>query len=408
VGNIVKLVSKYRENDLKVRTGLDVLTEQDFSYLKGKTIGILCNQASIDSQFRHILDLLFPLHQKGILKIKAVFGPQHGIWGHTQDNMIEWEGFEDSTTGLTIYSLYGKYRKPTDSMLDELDIILVDLPDVGARYYTFIWTMALVMEACTERKIPMLVLDRPNPINGEVSEGTILEDEYRSFVGLFPLAQRHGMTIGEIASYLKQEYMPQLQHQIILMQGWSRNLYFPETTLPWAMPSPNMPGWETALVYPGMCLLEGTNLSEGRGTTRPFEIFGAPWIDGRELCERLNTLNLPGVFFRAVQFLPTFQKYKDEICEGGFIHVSDRQIYQPVYTGIALLYEMLSTYQEHFSWNDPPYEYEYQKKPIDILIGNGWLRSMMEEQANLPEIRQRMEGECNEFNAIRTNYLLYK
>ena len=392
---------------MKVLTGLDVIKDQDFSYLKGKSIGVLCNQATIDHQYRHILQLLLPLHQKGILKIQAVFGPQHGLWGHTQDNMIEWEGFKDPSTDLTIYSLYGKHRKPTDTMLAELDIILVDLPDVGSRYYTFIWTMALVMEACTEKKIPMIVLDRPNPINGDMSEGTILENEYRSFVGLYPLAQRHGMTIGEIATYIQQEYMPQLPQQIILMKGWSRKLYFPETDLPWAIPSPNMPNWETALVYPGMCLLEGSNLSEGRGTTRPFEMFGAPWIDGRKLCDKLNLLNLPGVFFRPVQFLPTFQKHRDKICEGGFIHISDRQIFLPVLTGIALLMEIMATYQNHFRWNDPPYEYEYQKKPIDILLGNGWLRPMMEEQKSLSEIQQKMLTECREFETIRQNYLLY-
>ena len=393
---------------MKVLTGLDVIKDQDFSYLKGKSIGVLCNQATIDHQYRHILQLLLPLHQKGILKIQAVFGPQHGLWGHTQDNMIEWEGFKDPSTDLTIYSLYGKYRKPTDTMLAELDIMLVDLPDVGSRYYTFIWTIALVMEACTEKKIPMIVLDRPNPINGDMSEGTILENEYRSFVGLYPLAQRHGMTIGEIATYIQQEYMPQLPQQIILMKGWSRKLYFPETDLPWAIPSPNMPNWETALVYPGMCLLEGSNLSEGRGTTRPFEMFGAPWIDGRKLCDKLNLLNLPGVFFRPVQFLPTFQKYRDKICEGGFIHISDRQIFLPVLTGIALLMEIMATYQNHFRWNDPPYEYEYQKKPIDILLGNGWLRPMMEEQKSLSEIQQKMLTECREFETLRKNYLLYK
>jgi uncharacterized protein YbbC (DUF1343 family) len=408
VGDIIKLVSKYRETNLKVLTGLDILIDQEFSYLRGKSIGILCNQATIDQKYRHILQLLLPLHQNGFLKIQSVLGPQHGLWGHTQDNMIEWEGYQDPNTDLTIYSLYGKHRKPTDAMLSGLDIMLVDLPDIGSRYYTFIWTMALTMEACAEKKIPLIVLDRPNPINGEISEGTILEDEYRSFVGLYPLVQRHGMTIGEIATYIQQETLPNLKQQIILMKGWSRNLFFPETELPWAMPSPNIPGWETALVYPGMCLLEGTNLSEGRGTTRPFELFGAPWIDGRKLCEWLNSLDLPGVLFRPVQFLPTFQKHRDKICEGGFIHITDRQVFSPVLTGIALLMEILTRYQQHFRWNDPPYEYEYQKKPIDILFGNGWLRPMMEERKSLSEIRQRMESECREFEAIRRNYFLYE
>ena len=392
---------------MKVLAGIDILRDQEFSYLKGKSIGVLCNQASIDQQCQHILQLLLPLHQKGILRIQAVFGPQHGLWGHTQDNMIEWEGYKDPYSELTIYSLYGKHRKPTNAMLSDLDIMLVDLPDIGSRYYTFIWTMALTMEACAENKISLMVLDRPNPINGNISEGTILENEYKSFVGLYPLLQRHGMTIGEIATYLQQEYMPKLQQQIILMKGWSRKYYYPETELPWALPSPNMPSWETALVYPGMCLLEGTNLSEGRGTTRPFEIFGAPWINGRALCQKLNRLDLPGVFFRPVQFLPTFQKHRDIICEGGFIHVTDRESFRPVLSGIALLKEILLDYDRDFRWNDPPYEYEYQKKPIDILLGNGWLRFMMEEQKNLAEIRQRMDTEQQEFEKTRQNHLLY-
>ncbi len=392
---------------MNTMTGVDILAQKDFQTLSEKRIGVLCNQASINRQLKHILEILLPLHQKGILKVAAVFGPQHGLWGHTQDNMIEWEGYVDPSTGLKIYSLYGEHRKPIPQMLHELDVLLIDLQDVGSRYYTFIWTMALAMEACSEQGIPVTVLDRPNPIAGNMIEGTILDMNFRSFVGLYPLPQRHGMTIGEIAGYLREEYYPGLDLQVIPMTGWNRQEHFPETGLSWAIPSPNMPLWSTALVYPGMCLLEGTNLSEGRGTTRPFEIFGAPWINGRKLCEKLNSLKLPGVYFRPVQFLPTFNKFMNEIIEGAFIHVLDRFTFQPVLSAIALFQEIIRFYGDKFRWNDPPYEYEYHLLPIDILSGNSWLRELITNLQPLAQIRERMKQETDEFQVIRKNYLIY-
>lgn len=392
---------------MKVSTGLDVLERKEFAILHGKKIGILCHQASVNREIRHILDILLPLHEKGKLMIKAVFGPQHGLWGHTQDNMIEWEGFQDKRTGLTIYSLYGKIRKPTHEMLQDLDLLIIDLQDVGSRYYTFIWTMALAMESCAEVGVPIMVLDRINPISGNMVEGTLLDPNFRSFVGLFPLAQRHGMTIGELANYFKEEYYPTLESQVVLMEGWSRSDLFSDTGFPWVMPSPNIPFWQTALVYPGMCLLEGTNLSEGRGTTRPFEIFGAPWIDGWNLCRKLNQLNLQGVYFRPIQFLPTYQKYKNEICQGAFIHLTNMHQIEPVLMAVAILLEINRLYSNNFSWKNPPYEYEHEKMPFDILAGNGWLRAMIEEDISLTKIEKRMNEETSDFEAIRENYLMY-
>lgn len=392
---------------MNVMTGLDILINEDFKRLHGKRIGIVCNQASISRGLKHVLELLIPLHQNGQLKIEAVFGPQHGLWGHTQDNMIEWEGYTDVTSGFKIFSLYGENRKPTPPMLKNLDIIMIDLQDVGSRYYTFIWTMALVIEACGEENIPVMILDRPNPISGKGTEGTILDLAFKSFVGLYPLPQRHGMTIGEIARYLQRVYYQDTYLDIIPMKGWNRDMHFPETGLTWSVPSPNMPIYETALVYPGMCLLEGTNLSEGRGTTRPFEFFGASWIDGRKLCQQMNEINLPGVYFRPVQFLPTFNKYKDELCEGGFIHVTDRSTFEPVLTTVGLLQEIIRLYGSKFSWNDPPYEYEYELLPIDILNGNDWLRKMIESLEPLYRIRERMLNETAEFQNIREKYLIY-
>ena len=392
---------------MPVQTGLDIIREQEFTPLESRKIGMLCNQATIDSQMQHIIELLLPLHKKNLLDIRAVFGPQHGLWGHTQDNMIEWEGFRDSRTGLTIYSLYGEHRKPTPEMLQGIDLLLVDLPDIGSRYYTFIWTMSLCMEACQEQGIAMLVLDRPNPISGSRVEGTVLDPAFSSFVGLYPLPQRHGMTIGEIARYLQQVYFSALVLDVVQIKDWQREMYFPETGLPWAMPSPNMPLWETALVYPGMCLLEATNLSEGRGTTRPFEIFGASWIDGWQLCNRLNRLPLKGVYFRPIQFLPTFHKFSGEICEGAFIHVTDRNQFEPVLTTIALLQEIVRQYPGKFEWKQPPYEYEYQKLPFDILAGNTWLREAIIGLNPLDKIREQFREEVRQFEPTRREYLLY-
>ncbi len=393
---------------MAVSTGLDVLQRDGFKALYGKRIGLLCHQASVNRELRHIIELLLPLHRAGKLEIKAVFGPQHGLWGHTQDNMIEWEGYTDRETGLKIYSLYGEIRKPRPEMLEDIDLFLIDLQDVGARYYTFTWTMALCMEACTEQGIKVMVTDRPNPITGRRVEGTVQEPGFDSFVGLYPLPQRHGMTIGEIALYLQNSYFNKLELEICRMEGWKREMQFSETGLAWTLPSPNMPLWETALVYPGMCLLEGTNLSEGRGTTRPFEIFGAPWLNRRQLGKKLNELGLPGVYFRPVQFQPTFQKFQNEVCEGAFIHVTDPDSFQPVLSAIAILQEITRQAPGNFTWKNPPYEYEYKKLPFDILAGNNWLRTMIEELAPPDEIAEKMKSQSGEFEKVRGKYLIYR
>ncbi len=392
---------------MSVKTGLDVLLENDLEPLAGKKIGVVCNQATVDSQYHHIYNTFYEFQRNGLFAIKAVFGPQHGLWGHTQDNMIEWEGAPDPVTGIKIFSLYGEHRKPTPGMLEGIDLLVIDLPDIGTRYYTFIWTMALCFEACEEQGIEVMVLDRPNPIDGEHVEGSILQPEYNSFVGLYPLPQRHGMTLGEIAQYLQKTYFPKLRMSLVKTEGWKRNMLFPETGTPWVMPSPNMPTWETALVYPGMCLFEATNVSEGRGTTRPFEMFGASWISGQALCRHLNELDLPGVYFRPIYFLPTFHKFQDEMCEGAFIHVTDTQTFKPVLTAVAILKAVLEMNPTEFRWNDPPYEYEYKKMPIDILAGNSWLREMLGAKKSLADIENRMNMELNEFSQIREQFLIY-
>jgi uncharacterized protein YbbC (DUF1343 family) len=388
-------------------TGLDVLAGGAFELLKGKTIGVVCNQATVDRQYVHLLDLLLPLHRSGDLRLQVVFGPQHGLFGHTQDNMIEWEGSSENRWGVPIYSLYGADRSPDPSLVKGLDQLVIDLPDVGSRYYTFLWTTALCMEVCEATGTPVTILDRPNPIGGLVVEGPVLDREYASFVGLYPLPTRHGMSLGEIASYFKQNYFPHLQLAIECVRGWSRSDFSGDTDVPWVMPSPNMPTADTAMVYPGGCLLEGTNLSEGRGTTRPFETIGAPFIDGWELADALNELWLPGCIFRPTQFQPTFQKHAKAVCEGCFVQVVDRRAFEPVLAYFAILREVRKQYGTKLRWNDPPYEYETKKLPIDILAGNGWLRKSIDGQDSIAEVRERMMAECEAFRPLRESSLLY-
>ena len=381
-----------------VKSGLDVIRESNYAALRGKRVGLVCHQASIAADLTHAVDLFKAAHDAGIFQWQSAFGPQHGLWGHTQDNMIEWEGgAADSRLGVPVYSLYGKHRKPTEKMLAGLDTLVIDLQDVGAKYYTFIWTMALCMEACVERGLEVVVLDRPNPIGGVQTEGPAINEDFRSFVGLYPLTIRHGLTIGEVAAHLHQHYFPSLSLNIVRMQGWRRTMYFEDTGLPWALPSPNIPVPESTVVYPGMCLLEATNLSEGRGTTRPFDIFGAAWMDGWAMARHLAAHRLPGVAFRPFEFQPTFHKFAGEVCGGCFIHVTDRRQYKPFLTAIALLLETRRHYGRHFRWNDPPYEYEYEKLPIDILVGNDWLREGIDGGLPLAELEVRWQAESEGF-----------
>jgi uncharacterized protein YbbC (DUF1343 family) len=322
--------------------------------------------------------------------------------------MVEWEGFFDPQTGLPVYSLYGHKRKPEPEMLKDIDVLAIDLQDIGSRYYTFIWTMELCMQACLECNKSVVVLDRPNPINGLSAEGAALDMSFASFVGQRPLPIRHALTVGEIASYLKNEFYPSLDLHIIKMQGWKRNMWFDQTKLPWVMPSPNMPTLDTAIVYPGMCLLEGTNLSEGRGTTRPFEIFGSPFIEPDILIKRLKEFKLSGVVFRPMYFLPTFQKHAGKLCGGSQIHVIDRNKFRPFKTGVAILKAVSDLYPEQFRWKEPPYEYETQKMPIDILAGTDRLRRDIEKGENIKNMESWWSSETKVFEKIRKKYLLYK
>ncbi len=386
-----------------VQTGLDTLIKCWPKVLNGSRVGLLVHPASVNTKMEHSVDVMLKYKS---LKIKALFGPQHGIRGETQDNMIEWKGFRDRKTGIPVYSLYSERRKPNSSMLRDIDVMVIDLQDVGARYYTFIWTMQLCMQACAEAGKSIVILDRPNPIGGKMTEGPVLDMIYSSFVGMSPLPVRHGMTIGEIGNYLRNEFYPSLDFHVIPMKGWNRKQWFDDTHLPWVLPSPNMPTLETATVYPGICLLEGTNLSEGRGTTRPFEIFGAPFVKPDLLAQELNGLDLPGVLFRPIYFQPAFQKHAGKLCGGAQIHIKNRDRFKPFKTGVAVLSVIHRLYPEKFRWKKPPYEYEQKKMPIDILAGTDRLRKDIESGKSVDAMEKWWNDQRLVFNrSIRKKYL---
>ncbi len=354
---------------MAVHLPLDHLSELWPAKFRGARIGALLHPASISAKLEHASRILERLHHVDLFRLSALFGPQHGFLGQTQDNMVEWKSYQHPRLHVPVYSLYGEHREPTPEMLQDLDVLLVDLQDVGARYYTFIWTVYLCMRACEKTDIEIVVLDRPNPINGVTSEGPLLDPNYKSFVGLHPIPVRHGKTIGELAKQFRDEAFPGCRLSLLPMKNWERGMWFDQTGLPWVMPSPNMPALETAIVYPGMCLLEGTNISEGRGTTRPFEIFGAPFIEAETLCHELNSLGLPGVFFREDYFQPTFHKFAGELCNGAQLHVIDRNVFQAFQTGVEIIRTLRKLYPKQFAWKQPPYEYEWKRLPMEVLIG---------------------------------------
>lgn len=389
-----------------ISLGIDVIKEKWPKECKYSKIGLLVHSASVSRKLKYSWELLVDFK---LAKLTTIFGPQHGLFGETQANMVEWEGYKDPFTGLTVYSLYGKVRKPTPEMLQDVDGIVVDLQDVGARYYTYIWSLYLVMEACLENNKFVVILDRPNPISGCFTEGFVLQEEFSSFVGLKPLPVRHGMTIGELALYFRDFYLKGLDLFVIKMEGWKRSLFWDDTHLEWINPSPNMPSLKTALLYPGVCLLEGTNISEGRGTTRPFEVFGAPFIEPYGLANELNSIGLEGVYFRPVYFIPTFDKYCGQKCGGIHIHVINKFKVKPFKVGVAILRVLMDLYPEDFKWSEGPYEYEFEKKPIDILAGTDELRRGLENGKSVDELENKWQIEEKQFNEnVRKNYLIYE
>jgi uncharacterized protein YbbC (DUF1343 family) len=374
------------------------------SRLTGLRVGVLANPASIDHEFRHVVDRLAASRD---CRLAAIFGPQHGFQSDLQDNMIESPHAKDARRNVPVFSLYSETREPTPEMLDLIDVLVVDIQDVGARIYTFIYTMANCLRAAARQGLPVIVCDRPNPIGGVAVEGPMLKSGYESFVGQFPIPMRHGMTVAELARLFNDRHSIGAELEIVPMEGWSRDMYWDDTGLPWVMPSPNMPTFDTAVVYPGTVLFEGTMLSEGRGTTRPFELIGAPWLDGELLAERMNSAGLPGVHFRPAMFEPTFQKHAKTTCGGCQIHVTSRQKFEPVEVGVSLLRECYGLAPERFDWRAPPYEYEHDKMPIDILAGSPSLRQQIEQQVVLADIVASWHSGETDFAEARRAYLLY-
>jgi len=374
------------------------------SRLNGLRVGVLANPASIDHEFRHIVDRLGTAPD---CTLAAIFGPQHGFQSDLQDNMIESPHAKDQRRNVPIFSLYSETREPTPEMLDLIDVLVIDIQDVGARIYTFIYTMANCLRAAARKGLPVIVCDRPNPIGGVQVEGPMLEPGYDSFVGQFPIPMRHGMTVAELARLFNEHHGIGAKLEIVPMEGWSREMYWDDTGIPWVMPSPNMPTLDTAIVYPGTVLFEGTMLSEGRGTTRPFELIGAPWLDGERLAQRMNAVGLAGVHFRPASFEPTFQKHGRTTCGGCQIHVTSRQTLESVKVGVSLMRECFGLAPDRFRWRDPPYEYEHDKMPIDILAGSPTVRTQIEQQVPLEDIAASWRPGETKFDEARRPYLLY-
>lgn len=387
-----------------MRLGLDVLLDDPRATLGDARVGLICHPASVDHHFRHAADLF---HTHGAINLTGLFGPQHGIWGQTQDDMIEWEGFTDARTGLPVYSLYGAHRTPTPAMLANVDTLVVDLQDVGTRIYTFIYTMALAMQAARESGKRVVVLDRPNPINGTVLDGNLLEPGHESFVGMYPLPTRHGMTIGELARMFNDAYGIGCDLTVVPMEGWRRAMWHDQSGAPWVFPSPNIPTLDSATVFPGAVHIEGTLFSEGRGTTRPFELIGAPHIDPHALATALERERLPGVIFRACYFEPTFQKHAETVCGGVQIHVTDRDRFPAALAGIAVLRAMIAQDPSEPVWKEPPYEYVHDRFPFDVIAGTRTLREQLTEQVSLANIAASWEPGLTAFAAQRRPYLLY-
>jgi uncharacterized protein YbbC (DUF1343 family) len=390
---------------LTVRAGLDSILD-DPSPILGKRIGVLTNHAAVTSELRHALEIL---EGDDRWQLAALFGPEHGIWGEAQD-MACVDDVIDPVTGLCVRSLYGPTEDdlaPRAGDLDGLDALVVDLQDVGSRYYTFVYTMAYCMHAAARAGVEVIVLDRPNPISGALVEGNVLDMRFASFVGMYPLPVRHGMSAGELARWFERHDSSGCRLTIVPVRGLARDMWWSDTGLPWVLPSPNMPTPDTATVYPGMCLVEGTNLSEGRGTTRPFELFGAPWLDSFRLAGGLNAVGLPGVRFRPHWFKPTFQKHSGQVCGGVQLHVTDRLAFRPYETGLWCIKVARDQAPDQFDWRREVYEFVGDRLAIDLLVGTDVYREVVDSGGDLRGWCVSWEGEAPAFRESVKELLLY-
>jgi uncharacterized protein YbbC (DUF1343 family) len=385
--------------------GIERLVNEQIHILHGQRVGLVCNQASVlPDTFRHAADAF---HEHPDIDLTTLFGPQHGIRGDVQYNMIETPHVRDPRTGIMVYSLYSEVREPTDEMVADIDTFVVDLQDVGCRIYTFIYTMANCMYAAKKYGKRVVVCDRPNPINGNAVEGNITEHEFKSFVGQFELPTRHGMTIGELARMFNEHFGIGCDLEVVEMQNWKREMWGDETGLPWVLPSPNIPDVDTCVVFPATVHIEGTELSEGRGTTLPFFLNGAPFIDPYSWAAELRKFNFPGVAFREAYFRPTFAEFSGETCGGVQIHVTDRERFTPVIVGIAMVKTAYEMFPKKFQWRQNAYEYVFDKNPFDVVCGTDKIRTNIEAGDSLKEIEESWASGLEDFRAARMPFLIY-
>lgn len=388
-----------------VLTGLANLLKSPHPRLKNKKIGLLANPSSTDTDFVHtrfLIDQIFPG------QLKALFSPQHGFFAEKQDNMIESDDITDPELNIPVFSLYGKTRIPSGQMFDAIDTLIVDLIDVGTRVYTFIYTVSYCLEAAKKYGKNIIILDRPNPVNGISIEGNLLKENVTSFVGRYPLPMRHGLTIGELAQLINKEYKIECELDIIPLKGWERKMYYTETGLPWVAPSPNLPTPISAMVYPGQVIFEGTNISEGRGTSQPFELFGAPFLDTKTIIQSIEKNAPHGIILRNTIFEPTSNKWAGKACKGFQIHITDPSMYNSYETSLMVLQAIIKTSPKEFKWKSPPYEYEFEKKPIDLIIGDPSIRKRIESMENINDISASWKKELLTFGDLKKKYHLYE
>ena len=389
---------------IRTRLGVERLLDEKLSLIRGQRVGLVCNQASVLPDLRHVADIF---GEQDDFELTTLFGPQHGARGDVQDNMIETPHTVDARTGRPVYSLYSETREPTEEMLANLDTIVFDMQDVGCRIYTFVYTMANCMRAAAKFGKRVVVCDRPNPIGGLQIEGNVTETAFTSFVGQFEIPTRHGMTCGELAKMFNKHFGIGCDLEVVTMDGWDRDFYFEQTGLPWVLPSPNIPTVDTCVVFPATVHIEGTELSEGRGTTKPFEINGAPFIDPYAWAGELAKYGFAGVAFRHCMFRPTFQKCADQNCGGVQLHVTDREAFTPVIVGIAMVKTAYDLYAEHFQWKQSAYEYVFDKNPFDVVCGTDKIRKQIERGVALNEIEADWAEDLAAFAEARKPYLLY-
>ena len=387
-----------------ISLGIEQLVAMRPPSLAGKRLGLLCNQASMDRFFVYSRDCILQTFSG---QLNCLFSPQHGFFSEKQDNMIESDHSIDPVSGLPVYSLYGETRKPLPAMFADIDVLLVDLQDVGTRVYTFIWTVVNCLETAAETGTKVLILDRPNPVGGQRIEGNLLKSSCRSFVGLYEIPMRHGLTMGELALLCNREMGIGAELEVVPMKGWQRHMFFADTGLPWVFPSPNMPTPLTALVYPGQVIWEGTNVSEGRGTTLPFELVGAPFIEQQQVLEQLEKTPLPGCVLRPIVFEPTSGKWAGQRCPGFHIHVTSATDFFSYRLSLALLQVLLRLYPDTCLFSEPPYEYEFERLPIDLILGDEQLRRALENGAEIMALEQSWQQELAEFDALRRSVFLY-